>query len=250
MKKDDNKLPKEFRDPVYVAKQAESKMRILLKNIEAKKNEKAEDTIHKICERLNQIQNDLPKDDGEKTALLWKVKQEFLQLVILDLKRSEAEAYKTVIFEIPMYLSIVIYNYYHRYIKQTYDLIAHKEFTQSEKHRVQFVELAKKLEGYQADYDNDVIKSKIDPTQNGTLQGILKIYKADYIQDIKYLNSQIINFDVYTEEVKTPRLNIKDKDELAIEAEKNKPPEPGLIKKVIRFLKGKTKKSDKQEEDK
>lgn len=69
MKKDDNKLPKEYRDPVYIAKQTEERMRKLLKQLEGK-NEKAEDTLHRICERLNQVQNDLPKDDGEKTALL------------------------------------------------------------------------------------------------------------------------------------------------------------------------------------
>ena len=247
--KDSKGLPKEFKDPISTAKQAEESMRRLLKAL-SDKDTKAEDTIHRICEKLNQIENDLPKDEVEKVNLLWKVKQQYLELVTSQLTKEEVDANSSTLVKIPLYLSIVIYDYYHKFVKDTYNLIRDEEFAQSEKRRQGLVELAKKLEQYETDYDKDVIKSKVDPTQKGTLQGILKTYKVDYTQDIKYINNQIINIDVFTEEVKTPRPNIKDKDELAIEAERDKPPEPGLFKKLINFLKNKKnkgKEDDKQE---
>ena len=81
------------------------------------------------------------------------------------------------------------------------------------------------------------------------MQGVLKIYKVDYMQDAKYINNAIINFDVFAEEVKTPKPTIKDKDELAIEAERDKPPEPGLFKKMVNFLKNKKKKDGNNKEE-
>lgn len=243
----DKKLPKEFQDPVLMAKQSEESLRLLL-NVLPKDAEDAENTIHRLCEMLNQIQNDIPKDDYGKIELMWKFKQKFIKLVTCELPRDFANSRYATLFKIALHVDIIIYHYYHKFIKETYNIIKDKKFAEAEKRRQCFEELTNKLKEYEKEYDNDVIKSKIDPTQKGPLQGVLKIYKVDYVQDKEYIDKAIINFDVYTEEVKTPKLDIKDKDELAIEAEKNKPAEPGLIKKVINFIKNKTKKNDKQKE--
>ena len=65
----DKKLPKEFQDPVSMAKQSEESLRLLL-NVLPKNADKAEETIHRLCEKLNQIQNDIPKDDYGKIELM------------------------------------------------------------------------------------------------------------------------------------------------------------------------------------
>ena len=68
----DKKLPKEFQDPVSMAKQSEESLRLLLNVLPDKteKDNKAEDTIHRLCEKLNSIENDIPKDDYGKIALM------------------------------------------------------------------------------------------------------------------------------------------------------------------------------------
>lgn len=169
-------------------------------------------------------------------------------MVTCELPRDFAESRNATLFKIALHADIIIYYYYHKFIRGTYDIIKDKKFAEAEKKRQCFVELTAKLKKYEKDYDNDVIKSKIDPTKKGPLQGVLKIYKVDYMQDAKYVNKVIINFDVFAEEVKTPKPNIKDKDELAIEAERDKPPEPGLFKKMVNFIKNKKKKDSDNKE--
>lgn len=234
------KLPKEFSSPATRAKEIESDIRSLLRLLPQDKNVKWEDTMHRMCEKLNQIENNLPTGDYPKILMLWKLKQQFIHMITSEVAPGEVARFSAMFFKIPMNIDVIIYAYYHSIINETNHLIRLKEFDDAEKNERCFVELQGKLKEFEAEYDADIAKVKVNPNQKGALQGILKICKNDYIQDERYIRNQIINFDVLTEEIKTPKPELKDKDTLAIEAEiERNSQEPGLFKKMLNFLTGK-----------
>lgn len=161
-------------------------------------------------------------------------------MITNELSSSDAAKCESILFMIPTNISVMTYAYYHSLTNETKHLIKLKEFEDAEKNERCFVELQTKLKEFEAQYDADVAKAKIDPTKKGTVQGILKICKKDYIEDERYVRSQIVDFDVLTAEMKTPKPELKDKDTLAIEAETERnSQEPGLFKKMLNFLTGK-----------
>lgn len=234
------KLSKEFSSPTTRAKEIESDIRSLLRLLPQDKNVKWEDTMHRMCEKLNQIENNLPTGDYPKILMLWKLKQQFIHMITSEVAPGEVARFSAMFFKIPMNIDVIIYAYYHSIINETNHLIRLKEFDDAEKNERCFVELQGKLKEFEAEYDADIAKVKVNPNQKGALQGILKICKNDYIQDERYIRNQIINFDVLTEEIKTPKPELKDKDTLAIEAEiERNSQEPSLFKKMLNFLTGK-----------
>ena len=234
------KLAKEFSSPTIRAKEIESDIRSLLRLLPQDKNVKWEDTMHRMCEKLNQIENNLPTGDYPKILMLWKLKQQFIHMITSEVAPGDVARFSAIFFKIPMNIDVIIYAYYHSMINETNHLIRLKEFDDAEKNERCFVELQGKLKEFEAEYDADAAKIKVDPNQKGSLQGILKICKNDYIQDERYIRNQIINFDVLTEEIKTPKPELKDKDTLAIEAEiERNSQEPGLFKKMLNFFTGK-----------
>ena len=168
-------------------------------------------------------------------------------MITNEMSKGDVAKFSISLYKISINIDIIIYCYYRSFVDETNHLIRLKEFEEAEINERCFVELQAKLKEFEVQYDEDVAKAKIDPTKNGTLQGILKNCKRDYIEDNRYISSQIINFDVLTAEIKTPKPELKDKDELAIEAEvERNSQEPGLFKKMFNFLTGKNKKDNKK----
>ena len=62
------KLPKGFSSPTTTAKETESIIRSLFNVLP--KDSKCEDSMHRMCEKLNQIQNNLPTGDYPKILLM------------------------------------------------------------------------------------------------------------------------------------------------------------------------------------
>ena len=66
----DKKLSKEFSSPTVRAKDTEDDIRTLLRLLPNGKEVKSEDSMHRMCEKLNQIENDLPSGDYPKILLV------------------------------------------------------------------------------------------------------------------------------------------------------------------------------------